>query len=111
MIVDRGKRADVLTMLDDDSGSIAAPEQQTKAQRLAGIAATLGLLVLAIWMLASFLPALAWATVLAIATWPLFLAARRVVGRTWAAAAVTALIAVALLVALILRGLQGAPRI
>ena len=36
----------------------------------------LGLLAVAIWMLTAFLPALAWATVLAIATWPLFLAAR-----------------------------------
>ena len=95
-------------MLDDDSGPIAAPEQQTKAQRLAGIAATLGLLVLAIWMLASFLPALAWATVLAIATWPLFLAARRVAGRTWAAAAVTALIAVVVLVPLIIAVIEVA---
>jgi predicted PurR-regulated permease PerM len=95
-------------MLDDDSGPIAGPDQQTKAQRLAGIAATLGLLVLAIWMLASFLPALAWATVLAIATWPLFLAARRVAGRTWAAAAVTALIAVVVLVPLIIAVIEVA---
>src|SRR5712691_11882741 len=95
-------------MSDDDSGPIAGPEQQTRAQRLAGIAATLGLLVVAIWMLATFLPALAWATVLAIATWPLFLAARRHSGRTRAAAAVTVLIAVVVIAPLVFAAIQAA---
>ena len=44
-------------------------------RRIAGVAAALGLLAVAVWMLATFLPALAWAVVLAIATWPLFVAA------------------------------------
>jgi predicted PurR-regulated permease PerM len=82
-------------MLDADS--TAEPAQQSRAQRLTGIAVALGLLVLAVWMLASFLPALAWGVVLAIATWPLYVAARRSVGRTSAAVAVTLVIAVAVL--------------
>src|SRR5271169_4280232 len=74
-----------------------APFEQSKAQRLTGIAAALGLLVVAVWMLATFLPALAWAAVLAIATWPLFVVARGYTGRTWGAATVTVVIAVAVL--------------
>jgi predicted PurR-regulated permease PerM len=74
-----------------------APFEQSKAQRLTGIAAALGLVVVAVWMLATFLPALVWAVVLAIATWPLFVVARGRTHRTWGAAAVTVLIAVAVL--------------
>jgi len=85
-----------------DTNSTGEPARQSRAQRLAADAVALGLLVLAIWMLASFLPALAWATVLAIATWPLFVAARRRVGRNWAAVAVTLLIAIAVLAPLII---------
>src|SRR5258708_27760658 len=66
-------------------------------RRIAGVAAALGLLALAVWMLATFLPALAWAVVLAIATWPVFLAARQRVGRDWAAMAMTLLILVVIL--------------
>ena len=84
------------------------PQPQTRAQHLAGIAAGLGLLAVAIWMLTTFLPALAWATVLAIATWPLFLAARRHSGRTRAAAAVTVLIAVVVIAPLVVAAVQAA---
>jgi predicted PurR-regulated permease PerM len=87
------------------------PEPQTKAQQLLRIAAGLGLLAGAIWMLSTFLPALAWATVLTMATWPLFVAARRRSGRTQAAAAITALIAVAVLGPLIVAILEGAQEI
>jgi len=87
------------------------PEPQTKAQQLLRIAAGLGLLAAAIWMLSTFLPALAWATVLTMATWPLFVAARRRSGRTRAAAAITALIAVAVLGPLIVAILEGAQEI
>src|SRR5258708_19110179 len=87
------------------------PEPQTKAQHLAGIAAALGLLAVAIWMLTTFLPALAWATVLAIATWPLFLAARRHSGRTRAAAAVTALIAVVVIAPLVVAVIEATQEI
>ena len=82
------------------------PDQQTRPQRVAGVAAALALVVLAVWMLGTFLPALAWAAVLAIATWPLFLAARRHAGPTLAAAALTLLIAVAVLAPLILAGVE-----
>jgi predicted PurR-regulated permease PerM len=82
------------------------PETQLRdraiGRRIAGAAAALGLLALAVWMLATFLPALAWAVVLAIATWPVFVAARERVGRNWAAVAMTVLILVAILAPLAL---------
>jgi predicted PurR-regulated permease PerM len=43
------------------------PDRPKIGRRLAGVAAALGLLAVAVWMLATFLPALAWAVVLAIA--------------------------------------------
>jgi predicted PurR-regulated permease PerM len=85
-----------------------AVAEQSRAQRLTGITAAVGLVILAVWMLSTFLPALAWAVVLAIATWPLFLAARHQVGRTWAAAAITALIAIAIIGPLLFAGIQAA---
>lgn len=42
------------------------------AQRLARIVATTALVLLGLWILHRFLPALAWATILAIALWPLY---------------------------------------
>src|SRR5260221_5664272 len=83
------------------------PEPETKAQRLSRIAAGLALLAVAIWMLTAFLPALAWATVLTIATWPLFVAVRRRSGQTQAAAAITALIAVTVLAPLVIAISEG----
>jgi predicted PurR-regulated permease PerM len=73
------------------------PDRPKIGRRLAGVAAALGLLAVAVWMLATFLPALAWAVVLAIATWPVFLAVRQRVGRDWAAMAMTLLILVVIL--------------
>ena len=87
------------------------PEPQTKAQYLSRIAAGLGLLAVAIWMLTTFLPALAWATVLTIATWPLFVAVRRRSGPTQAATAITALIAVAVLAPLVIAIIEGVQEI
>jgi len=84
-------------MQDVEARPVRAGGEQTRAQRFTGIAAAFGLLVVTVWMLSTFLPALAWAVVLAIATWPLYLLARRRAGRTWAALAITALIAVAVL--------------
>jgi predicted PurR-regulated permease PerM len=95
-------------MTDSAPDPVQEPEPQTKAQHLAGVVAGLGLVAVAIWMLATFLPALAWATVLAIATWPLFLAARHHSGRTRAAAAVTVLIAVVVLAPLVVAAVQAA---
>jgi predicted PurR-regulated permease PerM len=92
--------------------TVPAPQpeaaQPSKAQRLAGVAAGLGLVAVAVWMLTTFLPALAWATVLAIATWPLFVAARERAGRTWAAAAVTLLVAVVVIAPLVVAAIQAA---
>jgi predicted PurR-regulated permease PerM len=67
------------------------------SRRIAGIAAALGLLALSVWMLSTFLPALAWSVMLAIAAWPLFVPLRARVGRDWAAVIMTALIAVVVL--------------
>jgi predicted PurR-regulated permease PerM len=87
------------------------PEPETRAQRLVRIAAGLALLAAAIWMLTTFLPALAWATVLTIATWPVFVAARSRSGRTQAAAVVTILIAGAVLAPLVVAAIEGAQEI
>jgi predicted PurR-regulated permease PerM len=83
------------------------PPQETKGQQLAGIAAALGLVALAIWTLSTFLPALAWATILAIATWPLYVIVRPRAGRTGAAAIVTFLIAVAVLAPLVVAAVEA----
>jgi predicted PurR-regulated permease PerM len=80
---------------------IPMPNRAAGARRGAGVAAALGLLALAVWMLATFLPALAWSVVLAIATWPLFVTVRERVGRNWAAAAMTLLILVVVLAPLV----------
>ncbi|HLK81887.1 MAG TPA: AI-2E family transporter [Xanthobacteraceae bacterium] len=91
--------------------AVQKPELETRAQRLSGIAAGLGLLAIAIWMLSTFLPALAWATILTIATWPLFVAVRRHSGPTQAAALITALVAVAVLAPLAVAVVEGAQEI
>jgi predicted PurR-regulated permease PerM len=93
------------------SNPVQNPEPQTRAQRLSGIAAGLGLLAVAIWMLTTFLPAVAWATVLTIATWPLFVAVQRHNGSTRAAAVVTVLIAVAVLAPLVVAVMEVAQEI
>jgi predicted PurR-regulated permease PerM len=90
------------------SSSPVQPEEQTRPQRIAGVAAALALVALAVWMLGTFLAALAWAVVLAIATWPLFVVARRHAGPTLAAAALTLLIAVAVLAPLAIAGFESA---
>jgi predicted PurR-regulated permease PerM len=90
----------------DHAGVPARGDQQTKSQRFAGVAAALALVALAVWMLGTFLPALAWAVVLAIATWPVFLVARRHAGPTSAAAVLTLLIAVAVLAPLVVAGFE-----
>jgi predicted PurR-regulated permease PerM len=74
-----------------------AEHRAASGRRIAGVAAALGLLALAVWMLATFLPALAWSVVLAIATWPVFVPLRERTGPTWAAVIMTVLIAVVIL--------------
>jgi predicted PurR-regulated permease PerM len=75
---------------------------------IANVAAALGMLALAVWMLSTFLPALAWAVVLTIATWPLFVRTRPRLGRTGAAALMTAVIAIAVLAPLIAAAVEAA---
>jgi predicted PurR-regulated permease PerM len=81
--------------------------QQSRAQQFAGVVAALALLALAVWMLSTFVPALVWATILAIATWPVYVVARHYAGRTVGAAAVTLLIAVAVLAPLIFAAIEA----
>ncbi len=94
--------------MEREPGGGPASGRQTRAQRVANSMVSFGLLALAAWMLATFLPALAWAVVLAVATWPLFVMARFRVGRTWGAVAVTALIAVVVLAPLIAAAIEAA---
>lgn len=61
-----------------DSGSDSSDSEAwalavtARNQRIARTVFTVALLLLGLWVLRSFLPALAWATILAIATWPLY---------------------------------------
>jgi predicted PurR-regulated permease PerM len=73
------------------------PDRPFNGRRVAGIVAALGLLALSVWMLSTFLPALAWSVMLAIAAWPLFVPLRARIGRDGAAVIMTALIAVVVL--------------
>lgn len=64
--------------IQPDSGSDASASEvsalavATRNQRIARTVFTVALLLLGLWVLRSFLPALAWATILAIATRPLY---------------------------------------
>jgi len=67
------------------------------------------LVAISVWMLWRFLPALAWAGVLAIATWPLQqMLMRRGFGRTTAASLLTLVLAVVLVLPLVWLGIQAA---
>ena len=78
-------------------------------QRIARTALIVAVLALGVWMLWRFLPALAWAVVLAIATWPLRQwLARRGMGSTAVASVLTLLLAVVLVLPLIRLGVQAA---
>jgi predicted PurR-regulated permease PerM len=84
-------------MTEMPPAELRVPDRPFNGRRIAGIAAALGLLALAVWMLSTFLPALAWSVMLAIAVWPVFVPLRARVGRDWAALIMTALIAVVVL--------------
>ncbi|MBV9970095.1 MAG: AI-2E family transporter, partial [Xanthobacteraceae bacterium] len=73
------------------------PDRPFNGRRVAGIAAALGLLALSVWMLSTFLPALAWSVMLVIAAWPVFVPLRARIGHEWAAIVMTALIAIVVL--------------
>jgi predicted PurR-regulated permease PerM len=78
-------------------------------QRIARTALIIAIAVASVWMLWRFLPALAWACVLAIATWPLRQALTcRGVGKTATAALLTLILAVVLVLPLIGLGIQAA---
>jgi predicted PurR-regulated permease PerM len=77
-------------------------------QRVARTALIIALAAASVWILWRFLPALAWAAVLAIATWPLRHAlTRRGLGRTGAALLLTLVLAVVLVMPLIAIGIEG----
>ena len=78
-------------------------------QRIARTALIIAVVLVSVWMLWRFLPALAWAGVLAIATWPLRQAlARRGMGKTAIASLLTVVLAVVLVLPLIGLGIQAA---
>jgi predicted PurR-regulated permease PerM len=77
-------------------------------QRLARVALAIALALLATWMLWAFLPALAWAGVLAIATWPLYSLCYPHIGRTWTAAGLVLSLAAGLLVPIYIFGAEAA---
>jgi predicted PurR-regulated permease PerM len=76
-------------------------------QRLARIALAIALALLATWMLWAFLPALAWAGVLAVATWPLYNRCHPHIGRTWTATLLVLGLAVGLLVPIYIFGAEA----
>lgn len=77
-------------------------------QRFGRMILAIGLALLATWMLWSFLPAIAWAGVLAIATWPLYSIGQRHLGQTWTAATLVTAITFVLLVPMLLIGMEMA---
>src|SRR5580693_3406113 len=79
----------------------------TTSRRLGRFALICALLALGTWIIWDFLPALAWAVVVAIAIWPLFERSRlRRWNRTAAAAEATLLIGVVVIVPLIVLGVE-----
>jgi predicted PurR-regulated permease PerM len=78
-------------------------------QKIAWTALIVAIAAISVWMLRHFLPALAWAVVLAIATWPLRqMLMRRGFGKSAAASALTLVLAVVLVLPLIWLGIQAA---
>ena len=83
--------------------------QEWDLQRIARTALIIAVAAAAVWILWRFLPALAWACVLAIATWPLRHAlAHRGMGRTGAAFVLTLVLAIVLVLPIIGIGIEGA---
>jgi len=78
-------------------------------QRIARTALLIAVVLAGVWMLWRFLPALAWAGVLAIATWPLREGlSRRGMGKTTVAALLMVVLAVVLVLPLIGLGIEAA---
>ena len=53
------------------------PTPGPSVQRIARIVVAVALTLLGLWIIHAFLPAIAWATILAIAVWPLYMRAQR----------------------------------
>ena len=70
------------------------PASETSRQSVARLAFGLGMVALALWTFAEYLPALGWAGVIAIATWPFYKRMRARVGHGGWAQALPALFAV-----------------
>ena len=75
-------------------------------QRIARVVLIIGAVVVGVWMLRRFLPALAWAGVLAVATWPLRERLARGLGRSALASLLTLAVALVLVVPLIVLGVE-----
>jgi predicted PurR-regulated permease PerM len=89
------------------SESISDAAASSWSLRLGRFALISALLALGVWIIWDFLPALAWAVVVAIAIWPLFERSRlRQWNRTAAAAEATLLIVMILIVPLIILGVE-----
>jgi predicted PurR-regulated permease PerM len=81
---------------------------ESKSQQIARSVLILVLCLVGLWMLSGLLPALLWALVLAVSTWPVRDWIANHIGDTPAAACVTALIAVILVLPLMVVGVLGA---
>ena len=95
----------------EQSNSYPASQQAVAApplpQRLSQFGLIFALSAIGIWVVWDFLPALAWAVVVAIAIWPMFEQLRlREGNRTTAAATVTLLVGAVLIVPLIVLGVE-----
>jgi predicted PurR-regulated permease PerM len=87
----------------------AAMSTDWDAQRIARTILVVAIVGVGVWMLWRFMPALAWASVLAIATWPLReRLIRRGLGKTSSATLLTLVLAVLLVVPLIGLGFEAA---
>jgi predicted PurR-regulated permease PerM len=75
-------------------------------QRFGRMTLAIVLALLATWMLWSFLPAIAWAGVLAMATWPLYSVGQRHLGQSWAAVGLVIAIALILVLPMLIIGTE-----
>jgi predicted PurR-regulated permease PerM len=87
----------------------AAMSTEWDTQRIARTVLVIAIVGVGVWMLWRFMPALAWASVLAIATWPLReRLVRRGLGKTSSAALLTLVLAIVLVLPLIGLGFEAA---
>ncbi|MBV9827199.1 MAG: AI-2E family transporter [Alphaproteobacteria bacterium] len=84
------------------------PTASQSTQRLARIALATALVAIGIWVLFDFLPALAWAAVLAVAMWPLYMRLLRMMSptaeRVWAPLSATLAIGIVFIAPLVVIG-------